>query len=170
LGLGDTSSKNVPTLLTTNWNDKVVDIFMAHHHSHVLTESGDVWSTGDNTYSQLGLGYDGGQITTHAKMNYSGWESKPVQIACNGQWSVGKTLNGKLYTWGDGGQGKLCQNSSTNFNIPTVVSLFSPNVTGFVAGDRHVLVIGSDNEVYSAGDYKLGYTTTADVWTLTRIN
>ena len=54
LGVGDTSSKKLPTPLDTNVTFK--DISSFYSHSLAVTKDGAVYAWGDNSYGQLGDG------------------------------------------------------------------------------------------------------------------
>jgi len=57
LGIGNTTNKNVPTLVTGALNGKkVISIAAGDNHSLAMDDAFNVYSWGRNNYGQLGLG------------------------------------------------------------------------------------------------------------------
>ncbi len=54
LGVGDTTDKYVPCLLKALGKQKAIMVAVGRQHSLILTENGNVWSSGSNYYGQLG--------------------------------------------------------------------------------------------------------------------
>jgi alpha-tubulin suppressor-like RCC1 family protein len=54
LGLGDTTDRSTPTLVSGLPNENFVKVAGGRKHSCAITELGDVWCWGDNTYNQAG--------------------------------------------------------------------------------------------------------------------
>ncbi|CAL0302833.1 unnamed protein product [Lupinus luteus] len=84
-----------------------------------LTKDGQLWNWGANSNYELGRGDKIG-----------GWKPKPIpslenvriiQVASGGYHSLALTDDGKVLSWGHGGQGQLGHGSINNQKIPTVV-------------------------------------------------
>ncbi|KOM49502.1 hypothetical protein LR48_Vigan08g032900 [Vigna angularis] len=88
-----------------------------------LTEDGQLWNWGANSNYELGRGDKTG-----------GWKPRPIpslenvkiiQIASGGYHSLALTGDGKVLSWGHGGQGQLGHGSVQNQKIPAVVEALS---------------------------------------------
>ena len=69
LGLGNDKNINSPLIVFSLTNKKIIEIAAGWSHSLVLTDEGNVYSTGCNKYGELGLGKE------YNKYNFS-WISK----------------------------------------------------------------------------------------------
>jgi len=80
--------------------------------------------------------------------------------------SLASGSDGTLYAWGYNGYGELGNNSTTDSDVPVVVSLPSGvTATAIAAGGYHSLAIGSDGTLYTWGynGYgELGNNSTTD--------
>ena len=70
LGLGDSNNRTIFTQVTTNADD-VKSVYCGWNHTLILKNDGTLWSTGYNSYGQLGLGdnstrYTFTEVTTDA--------------------------------------------------------------------------------------------------------
>lgn len=84
----------------------------------LLTNSGDLWAWGDNSFGQLGNGTTTNQTTQEVPIFISsGWSD----IATGNFHSFGLKPNGDLYAWGDNGAFKLGDGTQTNRLSPTLV-------------------------------------------------
>lgn len=107
----------------------IVQVACGFQHSLVLTDSGRLFSFGDNTYGQLGLGPSAGErvltpqpmecmsgeiFTVLAFSFFNLWQAifffkgLPIKsIACGGYHSVVITGSGAIYSWGRNNMGQL---------------------------------------------------------------
>ena len=56
LGLGDSVSRNRPTLIKALENVKIEKAAIGKNHTFFLASTGEVWVAGSNNFGQLGLG------------------------------------------------------------------------------------------------------------------
>ena len=71
-----------------------------------LSEDGEVFSWGGGQGGQLGLGsYDGTMLPK--KISFPGKEPEVVCISAGDSHTTAVTKDGKLFTWGMGGRGRL---------------------------------------------------------------
>jgi alpha-tubulin suppressor-like RCC1 family protein len=56
LGLGDSISRNLPTLIKALENVKIEKAAIGKNHTFFLASTGEVWVAGSNNFGQLGLG------------------------------------------------------------------------------------------------------------------
>lgn len=125
---------------------------------HTLFLVGDeVWSTGANSYGQLGLG-DTTQRTTFCKVDFK----DAYQVACAYAYSVIVRKDGTLWGCGHNTYGQLgLPEGSANPNVFTRLGNIS-NIDRVVCGYYHMFVLKKDNTVWVTGrnnDGQLGIGT-----------
>lgn len=92
-----------PTRLYLPTESPVIQIACGLHHSAVLTQSGDVFTFGDNLYGQLGVG-------DPVARSIPGMVRLPfhaVHIACGSYHTVVLTVRGEVITFGNHSKGQL---------------------------------------------------------------
>lgn len=126
-------------------------------HSLLLTSTGRVLSFGTGQYGQLGHGYSGGkQLPDVLRPQYiealSG--TRCVCVAAGELHSAAVSVDGDLYTWGDGFCGQLGHGDKGPRVSPEQVTkggLEDECVANVALGARHSLVVTEDGEVFSFG-------------------
>ncbi|KAK7373500.1 hypothetical protein VNO80_06910 [Phaseolus coccineus] len=124
----------------------------------VLTEDGQLWNWGANSNYELGRGDKTG-----------GWKPRPVpslenveiiQIASGGYHSLALTGDGKVLSWGHGGQGQLGHGSVQNQKIPEVVEALSQeHIIYITCGGSSSAAVTDNGKLYmwgNANDSQLG--------------
>lgn len=152
LGTGDTVDRDKPVLVTVPGPGRVVEIAAGRRHSLARKSSdgdrgtpGTVYSWGDNTYGELGIGQPGNRSTPQ---KVSGLDDVVVGISANGildppfnAFSMARLMDGTVWTWGSNEVGQLGIGSTIGAsNIPMPVKSLS-SVTDISAGAQHALVI-----------------------------
>eukprot|EP00049_Salpingoeca_infusionum_P016093 m.323993 g.323993 ORF g.323993 m.323993 type:complete len:4072 (-) comp16007_c0_seq4:280-12495(-) len=141
----------------------------ASGHVLALTSSGQVYSWGNNSYSQLGRDGPAPKPTKITQFNGGpGTEVKITFVAVGGHHSAAVSSDGHLYTWGKGGYGRLGHGNSEDVQFPERVILF-PTGTFIVnvacgLGDAHTIAVTKTGSMFSFGDGdfgKLGHGQTA---------
>ena len=136
----------------------VVKVAAGYYHSLALTDSGEVYSWGDNEYGQLGLG-DTTDRTSPKKVTQNVNDGSKVVFAdvksSNG-FSIGLSTQGDLYTWGENNFGQLGLGTSgtgTYMSLPQKVTVSGVKFTDISAGAGgfHSLALTDSGEIYSWG-------------------
>lgn len=96
-------------------SDSVKALYAGKYFSMLLTESGELWTWGDNRYGQLGLGDT--QTRTEPVLVMSG----VVSAAAGGWAGYAVDAEGTLWAWGNNEQGQLGLGDTTNRLTPTRV-------------------------------------------------
>lgn len=158
---------------------KIKQLICGNTFTYVLTDEGDVYSTGYNAQGQLGDGSTSAR-SYFKKMNFSG-SAGPVRYIMIGK-NQGSDAecgiyalmeDGDVYSWGDNGSGQLGHGDTTNRLQPTKIATFDQNVRCVVARGMHVAFITNDNVLYMCGENargQCGNGTTTDVTTPTEID
>ncbi|XP_052733906.1 RCC1 domain-containing protein RUG3, mitochondrial isoform X1 [Vigna angularis] len=123
-----------------------------------LTEDGQLWNWGANSNYELGRGDKTG-----------GWKPRPIpslenvkiiQIASGGYHSLALTGDGKVLSWGHGGQGQLGHGSVQNQKIPAVVEALSQeHIIYITCGGSSSAALTENGKLYmwgNANDSQLG--------------
>eukprot|EP00026_Physarum_polycephalum_P001916 Phypoly_transcript_01919.p1 GENE.Phypoly_transcript_01919~~Phypoly_transcript_01919.p1 ORF type:complete len:877 (+),score=136.38 Phypoly_transcript_01919:282-2912(+) len=123
-----------------------------------------VWSWGWNPHGQLGRDDKTAAARKTDEPNYIPLLRflKVAKIACSHHYSALITTSGELYTWGDGGFGKLGHGDTQDLPFPKKVASLGL-VTQVTCGTAHTMCV-SRSEVYTwgAGAFgALGHGTTA---------
>lgn len=149
LGDGTNMTKKIPTLIGS-MNDKWIEVAMKNKHSMALSANGTIWTTGDNTYGQLGDG------TTTSKLSFtqigvSTWK----KIAAGASHSLAINTDGTLWSWGYNVLGQLGDGSYTDKHSPVLTDTISSWV--FIdGGSNHSIVHNTDKELWTWGSNGYG--------------
>lgn len=172
LGLGNTTDYNLPQQIFIDDADgtfvSVIDSFGSYTSRIALTDSGEAWGWGNNTYGCLGSA-DGGTLSTPFKITLydeDGSESTSsitnAIIISSGQYSYFHTTlifteEGKMYSAGYGVKGQLARNTITSDTAFTEARFdYASDVAqisfGGNSGNTAIYALLSDGRVFSWGN------------------
>ena len=175
LGLGDTTNRNVPTLISTtvgSFNTLTISaIAGAYKHSLFLTNTGKVYTCGLNTYGQLGLGDTAiRNVPTLIATTVGSFNTLTISAIAGGSFhSAFLTNTGNVYTCGLNTNGQLGLGDTTTRNVPTLIattvgSFNTLTISDISCGWSHSLFLTNTGKVYTCGvntDGQLGLGDTA---------
>jgi len=150
LGDGTTTDKHSPIQTSTPLNVwlSVAAGGDGGYNSHGLKSDGTLWSWGDNSFGQLGVG---DTINRNA----------PVQVGIDNNWTTvvaggwGFTLalkaNGTLWAWGHNNKGQLGDGTTINRNTPQEIGTDNDWVS-ISAGGVYSLGLKSDGTLWAWGN------------------
>ncbi|KAJ1408093.1 Regulator of chromosome condensation, RCC1 [Sesbania bispinosa] len=123
-----------------------------------LTEDGQLWNWGANSNYELGSGDKIGGW--RPRLIPSLENVRIIQIASGGYHSLALTDDGKVLSWGHGGQGQLGHGSIENKKIPTVVEALAPEHIIYIScGGSSSAAVTDTGKLYmwgNASDSQLG--------------
>ncbi len=138
-----------PTVVDTSGGlGDILALAAGTDHTLALTTTGTVWSWGDNSQGQLGLGTTGSGMDEPQEISSL---ANVVAIAAGTDFSVALDEDGVVYAWGVNTVGQLGRASPSSSASPLTVSLSMP-VVAIACGNAHTLVLARDGKVYTFGE------------------
>lgn len=142
-------------------------------HCAAVTDTGLVYTWGQGRYGQLGHGDETDKIVPQP---VRGIKCKVKTVSSSFYHNAAITVNGHLFTWGDGKEGKLGHNDNAGRLLPCLVSSFVDRglqIVAAQAGGSHSIALSSYNQVYtfgSGGNGRLGHGNDIDQWVPTMVS
>uniref|UniRef100_A0A4W3IDD3 Uncharacterized protein n=1 Tax=Callorhinchus milii TaxID=7868 RepID=A0A4W3IDD3_CALMI len=152
----------------------IQQVACGHYHSLALCEDGALYSWGQNSYGQLGLGgmfYS--QLSPNLVASLSGIPL--AQIAAGGAHSFALSLSGAVFSWGNNNCGQLgLSNTEKTFTPRSVTPLkrLSLNVTYIACGGEHTALLTKDGSMFTCGNGEngqLGYNAPTNAVVFQRV-
>ena len=129
---------------------KIRQVAVGRQHVVVVAMERTVYTWGDNTFGQLGHGHHVSMSKPHTVEALVG--KSIVSASCGADFSVFVSDNGIALTCGDGSNGCLGHGDHANMVRPRLVeALLSVDVATVACGTNHVVVLGSEGEIYAWG-------------------
>jgi len=155
-------------------------------HTVVVCAEGIALAFGCNLKGQLGVQQpeaslppaSRGQATLGGNVQYSRLWSLPselhlpnvfvVSASCGGMHTLLLSKEGKVFSFGDGANGRLGHGNCRNYSLPQpIASLESKRITFIAAGWTHSMAIDDDGKLFTWGcgnAGRLGHGNVLDVW------
>jgi alpha-tubulin suppressor-like RCC1 family protein len=150
-GVGDADPYGIPRFVLSN----VRDIDASRYHMLVVTQSGELLSTGWGVHGQLGDG-----TTSRARLRPV--MTDVVSVAAGSSHSLALKSDGTLWTFGSNSFGQLGTGNTTDRSTPIQVMT---DVVAIGAGYFHSMAVRSDDTLWAFGansSGQLGDGTTTD--------
>ena len=109
-------------------------ISLALHFSFAVKTDGTLWSWGDNSNGQLGVG----NTTYYSSPKQVGSLTNWLNTACGYRSTISIKTDGTLWSWGGNGQGQLGIGNTTAYSSPKQVGNLTTWAT-ITSGDNHAL-------------------------------
>ena len=164
LGLGTTSNYEILTPARVEALDGLVvtSAYMANGASYAISDQGVLYSWGQNTNGQLGIGSLTNQGSPVAvDMSAFGGE-KVTGLAWGTSFALVLTEGGNVYAMGANTQGQLGSGDTTRSNVPVLVDI-PGDVVKVAAGTNTSFAITSDGKVYGWGQNDFGQLVQGEV-------
>eukprot|EP00802_Teleaulax_amphioxeia_P007464 Tamp_07470.p1 GENE.Tamp_07470~~Tamp_07470.p1 ORF type:complete len:751 (-),score=117.76 Tamp_07470:241-2352(-) len=167
LGLGDTESRLSPSLVSGALQGRhMTAVSCGIFHVLALDRTGTVFSWGDGTGGQLGHGDEKDQMEAQQVAGALGG-CRVARISAGSDYSACVTDDGRLFTWGSGGKGKLGHGGTDDELWPRLVggALAHKEVVDVACASEHTMCITRDGKVYvwgRGGGGQLGLGDTED--------
>jgi alpha-tubulin suppressor-like RCC1 family protein len=125
---------------------KALEVSCGGSHTIVIDTKNNIWSVGDNSSGQLGLGKN----VLNVKVPQILFGIKAVSVSCYHDYTALIDVNNDLYVMGRN-EGQLGINDHHNCNIPTLVPYIK--ATSVSTGSYHMTIIDENNNVYITGTF-----------------
>ncbi|CAK6973245.1 probable E3 ubiquitin-protein ligase HERC3 [Scomber scombrus] len=154
-----------PRPLEVLCNIPVSQVACGSQHSVALTKDGQVYTWGQDSRGQLGLGRR--KLGANSPQHLRSLSSIPlVQIATGGEQSFALSVSGGVFSWGRNDCGQLGLGDTTDRHTPNPVhSLDMKKTIHISCGKDHTAILTKDGEVFTfgCGQYgQLGHNSFSD--------
>ncbi|MBE7020835.1 MAG: hypothetical protein E7411_05330 [Ruminococcaceae bacterium] len=150
LGIDVEKNPHYPVKTYTDISGETVDIKSGYYHTLVLTKNGKVYSSGQNTYGQLGTGNNDDSdkfALVSALGNY-----KVTDISANGYQSYAVTVDNKVFAWGRNQYDQLGDGTSEDSSLPVeITDKFPTRIIDVEAGEYCAFARDINGNVYGWG-------------------
>ncbi|XP_062306104.1 E3 ubiquitin-protein ligase HERC2 [Osmerus eperlanus] len=147
------SKIKVPSFSETLSALNVVQVAGGSKSLFAVTAEGKVYACGEATNGRLGLGLSSGTIPIPRQIGaLSSYVVKKVAVHSGGRHAMALTVDGKVFSWGEGDDGKLGHFSRMNCDKPRLIeALKTKRIRDIACGSSHSAAITSSGELYSWG-------------------
>ncbi|KAM3870243.1 putative E3 ubiquitin-protein ligase HERC3 [Diretmus argenteus] len=145
-----------PRSLPIFHNKHVSQVACGDQHSVALTKDGQVYTWGQDSSGQLGLGK--GKHSTESPQQLKSLSAIPlVQISAGGDHSFALSLSGFVFGWGQNNRGQLGLGDTADRHTPTPVHCLDAKHTGSIScGKDHTAVLTKGGTVFTFGGGQYG--------------
>ncbi|XP_056632300.1 E3 ubiquitin-protein ligase HERC2 isoform X1 [Diorhabda sublineata] len=118
----------------------------------IVSQEGKLYACGEGTNGRLGLGHNNNVPTPRPIPFLSQYVIKKVAVHSGGKHAMALTLDGKVFSWGEGEDGKLGHGNRLNLDKPRMIeALKSKKIRDIACGSSHSAAITSSGELYTWG-------------------
>ena len=176
LGLGDTTSRNVLTQVTTNIDNDVKQIIAScssNSNVFIIKKDGSLWGCGRNGYGELGLG-DTTKRTIFTKVT-TNINNDVKHMSCGFSSTYIVKNDGTLWATGLNNYGQLGLSNTTNKSTFTQVTTNISDIKQVLGGASWAYIVKNDGSLWScglndSGQLGLNNTTNKSVFTQVTTN
>ncbi|KAM9300223.1 E3 ubiquitin-protein ligase HERC2 isoform 4-T5 [Morus bassanus] len=147
------SKIKVPSFSETLSALNVVQVAGGSKSLFAVTVEGKVYACGEATNGRLGLGISSGTVPIPRQITaLSNYVVKKVAVHSGGRHAMALTVDGKVFSWGEGDDGKLGHFSRMNCDKPRLIeALKTKRIRDIACGSSHSAAITSSGELYTWG-------------------
>uniref|UniRef100_H2YDC3 BTB domain-containing protein n=1 Tax=Ciona savignyi TaxID=51511 RepID=H2YDC3_CIOSA len=152
LGVGDNQSSLEPRCIEMFNGLKIASIVAGSGpHVLLLTQDGEIYTWGHNSYMQLGNGGTAPGVQPSLLSRHI--NHRVVQVSCGSHHSMVLTAEGEVYTWGYNNCGQIGSGSTANQGSPRKVTacIGSKRISDISCGQTTSIAVTDSGEVYSWG-------------------
>ncbi|XP_063244096.1 E3 ubiquitin-protein ligase HERC2 isoform X2 [Bacillus rossius redtenbacheri] len=155
------SKVKLPTYSETLSRLKPIHISGGSKSLFIVSLEGKVFACGEGTNGRLGLGHSNNVSLPRQITSLSQYVVKKVAVHSGGKHAMALTLDGKVFSWGEGEDGKLGHNNRLSLDKPRLIEVLkSKRIRDIACGSSHSAAITSNGEMntWGLGEYgRLGH-------------
>ena len=114
----------------------------------LVTKEGKVFACGEGTNGRLGLGHCNNVPVPRQLSSLSQYVVKKVAVHSGGKHAMALTVDGRVFSWGEGEDGKLGHCSRASIDKPRLIeALKNKRVRDIACGSSHsagMMILNSD--------------------------
>ncbi|TDH16305.1 hypothetical protein EPR50_G00018530 [Perca flavescens] len=166
LGLGTAEAAvRIPRLVKRLCDHRISQVMCGNQHCVALSRDGQLFTWGQNTSGQLGLGKgEPGRLLPYPLKSLAGIPF--AQITTGGDHSFALSLSGAVFGWGKNRAGQLGLNDKQDRAVPCHIKfLRSQKVVHISCGEEHTAALTKDGGLFTFGEGssgQLGHGSTND--------
>uniref|UniRef100_A0A8C4GXH6 HECT and RLD domain containing E3 ubiquitin protein ligase 3 n=1 Tax=Dicentrarchus labrax TaxID=13489 RepID=A0A8C4GXH6_DICLA len=157
LGLGSVEAAiRIPRLVKRLCDHRISQVMCGNQHCIALSRDGQLFTWGQNTSGQLGLGKgEPSKLFPHPLKSLAGIPL--AKITAGGDHSFALSLSGAVFGWGKNKAGQLGLNDKQDRAVPCHIKfLRSQKVVHISCGDEHTAALTKDGGLFTFGDGSWG--------------
>uniref|UniRef100_A0A8C5B9B2 HECT and RLD domain containing E3 ubiquitin protein ligase 3 n=1 Tax=Gadus morhua TaxID=8049 RepID=A0A8C5B9B2_GADMO len=157
LGLGTAEEAvRIPRLIRKLCEHRISQIMCGNQHCIALSRDGQLFTWGQNTNGQLGLGK--GEPSSLTPQPLKSLAGIPLaQISAGGDHSFALSLSGAVFGWGKNSAGQLGLNDEQDRAVPCHIKVLrSQKVVYISCGDEHTAALTKDGGLFTFGEGSRG--------------
>ncbi|XP_073987726.1 E3 ubiquitin-protein ligase HERC2 isoform X1 [Rhodnius prolixus] len=118
----------------------------------IVSHEGKVFACGESTNGRLGLGHTNNVSVPRQLTSLSQYVVKKVAVHSGGKHALALTIDGKVFSWGEGNEGNLGHGNTQSLEKPRMIeALKSKKIRDIACGSSHSAAITSNGELYTWG-------------------
>ncbi|XP_037935505.1 probable E3 ubiquitin-protein ligase HERC2 [Teleopsis dalmanni] len=146
------SKVKVPTFSQTISRVRPIHIAGGSKSLFIVTHDGKVFACGEGTNGRLGLGKCVNVSIPRQVPVLHRYVVKKVAVHSGGKHALALTLDGKVFSWGEGEDGKLGHGNRLTLDKPKMIESLRPKkIRDIACGSSHSAAITSAGELYTWG-------------------
>ncbi|KAK4294466.1 hypothetical protein Pmani_032901 [Petrolisthes manimaculis] len=146
------SKVKMPVLSDTLSSIRPVHVAGGSKSLFIVSQEGKVYACGEGTGGRLGLGHCSNIPIPRQITALSQYVVKKVAVHSGGRHAMALTVDGKVFSWGEGEDGKLGHGNRLSYDKPKLVeALKSKRIRDIACGSSHSAAITSCGELYCWG-------------------
>ena len=158
-GLGHLNHPQITPSIIPNVPSNIVQFFCGYSQSLFLDSEGNVYSVGNNTYGQLGLGHNTHQNELNKIPNIP-----PIKIiSCVSASCYLADFEGNIWSFGYNDDGQLGHGDTKRKNAPKIINTLKDiQQISYGCSGRHFFAKNSQNQIFATGSNDFGQLGTGD--------
>ncbi|XP_025832237.1 E3 ubiquitin-protein ligase HERC2 [Agrilus planipennis] len=118
----------------------------------IVSQDGKLYACGEGLNGKLGLGHHNNVSYPRQNSFLSQYIIKKVAVHSGGKHAMALTSDGKVFSWGDGEDGKLGHGNRLSLDKPKMIeTLRSKRIRDVACGSSHSAALTSNGELYTWG-------------------